>query len=125
MMFRVAATAALSALSLASAQAQTAAPVQVINLASYSFNPAPIMLRAGRPVTLQFINRSKSGHDFTAAKFFSAARILSGPVDGGEVELRPRQMASVTLIPAAGRYNVYCSHPFHKMFGMKTTILVQ
>ena len=123
--FRVAAAVAVSILSFGSAQAQPAAPVRVINIVSYSYAPAPIVLQAGRPVTLQFVNRAGKGHDFTAAKFFSSARILSGRVDGGEVELRPGQIANVTLIPAAGRYNAHCSHPFHKMLGMHTTILVQ
>lgn len=122
---RFAAVAALSFLSLSAAQAQPAAPVRVINVVSYSFAPAPIVLRAGQPVTLQFVNRAGKGHDFTATRFFSSARILSGHVEGGEVELRPGQVANVTLIPAAGRYNAHCSHPFHKMLGMHTTILVQ
>ncbi|WP_309661122.1 cupredoxin domain-containing protein [Sphingomonas sp.] len=122
---RVLATAALATLSLGSAQAQPAAPVQVINLASYSFSPAPIVLHAGIPVTLQFVNRAGKGHDFTAKLFFRSARILAGSVEGGEIELRPGQTANVTLIPAAGRYNVRCSHAFHNMLGMHTTILVQ
>lgn len=120
---RVAAVAAASFLSLAAAQ--PAAPVQVINLVSYSFAPTPIVLQAGRPVTLQFVNRAGKGHDFTATRFFRSARILSGHVGDGEVELRPGQIANVTLIPAAGRYPAHCSHPFHKMLGMHTVILVQ
>ena len=122
---RFAAVAALSFLSLSAAQAQPAAPVRVINVVSYSYAPAPIALRAGQPVTLRFVNRAGKGHDFTATRFFSSAQILSGHVEGGEVELRPGQVANVTLIPAAGRYNAHCSHPFHKMLGMHTTILVQ
>ena len=84
-----------------------------------------IVLRAGVPVTLQFVNRAGKGHDFTAEKFFRSSRILAGQVGAGEVELRPGQVANVTLVPAAGRYNVHCSHPFHKILGMHTTILVQ
>lgn len=122
---RFAAVAALSFFSLSSAQAQPAAPVRVINLVSYSFAPAPIMLRAGQPVTLQFVNRAGKGHDFTATRFFRSARILSGRVEDGEVELRPGQIVNVTLIPAAGRYNAHCGHPFHKILGMHTTIVVQ
>jgi plastocyanin len=122
---RIAAAAALSILSFGSAQAQPAAPVRVINLVSYSFAPTPIVIRAGQPVTLQFVNRAGKGHDFTAKKFFRSSRILSGRVGDGEVELRPGQMATVTLIPAAGRYPVHCGHPFHKMLGMRSTIIVQ
>lgn len=122
---RIAAVAALSILPLGSAQAQPAPQVRIINVVSYHYAPAPIVLRAGQPVTLQFVNRAGKGHDFTAERFFRSARILSGPVADGEVELRPGQIANVTLIPAPGRYNAHCSHPFHKMLGMHTTILVQ
>ena len=101
---RFAAVAALSFFSLSSAQAQPAAPVRVINLVSYSFAPAPIMLRAGQPVTLQFVNRAGKGHDFTATRFFRSARILSGRVEDGEVELRPGQIVNVT--PQAYRFYV-------------------
>lgn len=122
---RIAAAAALSLLPFSAAMAQPAAPVRVVNLVSYSYAPAPIVLRAGQPVTLQFVNRAGKGHDFTAKGFFRSARILSGRVEDGEIELRPGQVAIVTLIPAAGRYPVHCSHPLHKMFGMRSTILVQ
>lgn len=122
---RLAAVAALSFLSLSPAQAQPSAPVQVINVVSYYFAPVPIVLLAGRPVTLQFVNRAGKGHDFTATSFFRSARILSGHVEDGEVELRPGQITNVTLIPAAGRYNAHCSHPFHKLLGMHAMIIVQ
>ena len=122
---RFASAAALSLLLFGPVQAQPAAPVRVINLVSYAYAPAPIQLAAGRPITLRFVNRAGKGHDFTAASFFRSARILSGRVQGGEVELSPGQTVDITLIPAAGRYNAHCSHPFHKVFGMKSTIVVQ
>jgi plastocyanin len=124
-MSRAAAVVALSLFAVAPAQAQPTAPVRVINVQSYYYNPAPIVLRAGAPVTLQFVNRAGKGHDFTARRFFSSARILAGRVADGEVELRPGQVVNVTLIPAAGRYPVHCSHPFHKLLGMHSTIFVQ
>ncbi len=123
---RVAAVAALSLSIAAPAPAQVvAAPVQVINLHSYAYAPTPIRLRAGRAVTLHFVNRSSKGHDFTAPSFFRSSRILAGRVDNGEVDLRGGQSASVTLIPAPGRYQVHCGRPFHKMLGMRSVILVQ
>lgn len=124
---RIIAAAALSFLTLgaSAAAAPVAAPVQVINLASYSYAPTPIRLAAGRAVTLQFVNRAGKSHDFTARRFFRSARILSGRLGDGEVELRGGQSASVTLIPTAGRYPVHCGRPFHKMMGMRSVILVQ
>ncbi len=122
---RAAAIAALSLASVPSAAVAQPAPVQVIDLVSYAYAPTPIRLRAGAPVTLQFVNRAGKGHDFTARSFFRSARILSGRVVGGEVDLRPGQIANVTLIPRAGRYSVHCGRPFHKMLGMRSTIIVQ
>ena len=122
---RVAALSALSLLMVAPAPAQVAAPVQVINLHSYAYAPTPIRLRAGQAVTLHFVNRSSKGHDFTARAFFRSSRILAGRADGGEVDLRGGQSASVTLIPAPGRYPVHCGRAFHKMLGMRSVVLVQ
>ena len=122
---RIAAIAALSLAAGTIAHAQAIPPVQVIYLQSYAYDPTPIVLRAGRPVTLQFINRSAKGHDFTAPAFFRSARIVAGRVDRGEIDLRSGQVASITVIPAPGRYPVHCGHPFHKILGMRSTILVQ
>lgn len=102
-----------------------AAPVQTIALYSYGFNPSPIVLNAGKAVTLSFVNRAGKSHDFTAERFFRASRIISGRVGEGEVDLAPGQTASVTLVPAAGRYKAHCGHPFHKMLGMHTDIIVR
>jgi len=107
------------------ASQQIAAPVQGIALYSYGYNPDPIVLTAGKAVTLNFVNRATKGHDFTAKKFFSSSRIISGNVGEGEVDLAPGRSASVTLIPAAGRYKVHCGHPFHKMLGMSGDIVVR
>lgn len=113
------------ALGTAAAASPTPVPVQPIDLVSFAYRPAPIVLRAGQPVTLTFVNRGKGSHDFTAPTFFGSARILVGQAPRGAVVLRGQQSARVTLIPAAGRYRVHCGRPFHKMMGMQTTIIVQ
>ena len=117
-------TLALSWEMIAAASAQPNAPVVVVNLQSYSYSPTPIRLAAGKPVTLQFVNRSGKGHDFTARQFFAAAKIISGRVEDGEVDLGGGKSAIVTLVPAAGTYNVHCSRPLHKAFGMHSVIVV-
>ncbi|MEO5773820.1 MAG: cupredoxin domain-containing protein [Sphingomicrobium sp.] len=109
---------------LAISPAVAAAPVQHIELKSYSYNPAPIHLKAGQAVTLHFMNQAGKAHDFTAKRFFAASRIISGKVDGGEVELAAHQTAAVTLIPVTGRYKVHCSHLMHKQLGMRAEIIV-
>ncbi len=126
--FRLAATAALglaAAASTSSSAQAPAAPVQQILLYSYGYNPNPIVLAAGKPVTLTFVNRAGKGHDFTAAKFFASSRIVAGSVRGGEVDLDGGQSKSITLIPAAGQYRVHCGKPFHKMLGMSGDIVVR
>ena len=122
--FRLAAAAALSLIGSAAAT-QTATPVQTIQLYSYGYGPDPIVLSAGKPVTLNFGNRAGKGHDFTAPRFFNSSKIVAGNVAVGEVDLRAGQSASVTLVPSAGRYKVHCGKPFHKMLGMSGDIVVR
>ena len=117
--------AAVAALSLVTAPAVAAAPAGVsIDVQSFYFAPKPIHLRAGQPVTLTFVNRSGSSHDFTAHGFFANARITAGDASEGEVELRGHEVKSVTLIPRAGIYHAHCSHFMHKQLGMSETIIV-
>jgi plastocyanin len=118
-------TLLLAAAALLAAGPATAQPVQTITLYSHGYAPTVLHLAAGRPVTLNFVNRAGKSHDFTARRFFRSARILSGRVVDGEVDLRGGQVARVTLVPAAGRYPVHCGYPFHKMLGMRGTIVVQ
>lgn len=106
----------------ASAQIQ---PTVTVILDSYRFAPNPIRLAAGQPVRLYLYNQSSRRHNFNARSFFGNARILAGSAPDGTVELRGRQGATVDLIPAAGRYGVYCSLFFHKQLGMKAVIVVE
>jgi plastocyanin len=123
---RLAAAAALTIANPGSIAAQpAAAPGELlVTVWSYGFAPHPIHLAAGRPVTLTFTNRSGSGHDFTAGEFFRNAHILSGPGASGEIELRPHQSRTVTLVPRAGSYPAHCSHFFHQQLGMSDRIIV-
>jgi len=118
--FAVAAAAATAF----SAPAEAQAPGPTIIVWSFGFYPRPIVLATGRRVTLTFQNRSGSSHDFTAKTFFAASRILHGDAANGEVELRPYETKSVTLIPQPGRYGAHCSHFFHKQLGMSNQIYV-
>jgi uncharacterized cupredoxin-like copper-binding protein len=117
-------TAALALALAAPAASQPAMPAYTIALDSFSFTPHPIVLAADRPIRIVFTNRSGSGHDFTARRFFKSSRILHGSVPEGEIERPGHATASVDLIPARGRYEVHCSHFGHKMLGMSTEIIV-
>ena len=117
--------AALAALSLVSATPAAAQPAAItVYVWSYDFAPKPIYLRAGRPVTLTFVNRSGSSHDFVARSFFANSRVTSGMVMDGMVDLRGHETKSVTLVPRRGTYHAHCSHFMHKQLGMRDTIVV-
>jgi plastocyanin len=120
--FRLAAVAALALALGSAAGAQPAS--RTIDLANFSFSPNPIRLAAGQPVTLTFVNRSGSGHDFTAKAFFAGSRIAAGAAPGGKVALRGGETKSITLVPSAGTYEVHCSHFLHSSFGMTDQIVV-
>ena len=125
MSFSRLASAAFLPIVLASpAAAQPAPATQVITIWSFGFAPRPITLAAGRPVTLVFLNRSGSSHDFTARAFFANSVIRAGNAYGGEIELGGHETKSVTLIPRAGTYTAHCSHFMHSMFGMTDRIIV-
>lgn len=120
------ATLSIAGLTLAAAAPAPPAPsIHQVQLYSYGYAPGPIVLRAGEPVTLQFVNRAGKSHDFTARAFFAASRILSGTVADGEVDLDAGETKAVTLVPARGTYHAHCGHPFHKMLGMHTDIVVR
>jgi plastocyanin len=122
-LFRPAAAAAFSLLLSTAAAAQPAG--QTIVVWSYGFSPHPIHLAAGRPVTLTFVNRSGSGHDFTAHQFFANSSISAGDARDGEIELAPHETKSVTLVPRAGTYHAHCGHFLHKQMGMSDEIVVE
>ena len=118
------AAAAAFVLALAAPAGADVVPTVTISLDSFAFTPSPIRLTAGQRVRIVFVNRSGSGHDFTARDFFKSARILDGAAPEGEVELDGHQTATVELIPAGGSYKVHCSHFGHRLMGMSTEILV-
>jgi plastocyanin len=116
---------AVTALALTFGTAAPAQPAaQTILVYSFGFSPRPIHLAAGRPVTLTFVNRSGSGHDFSAKSFFAGSTIVRGSAPGGEIDLGPRETRSITLIPRAGSYNAKCTHFLHKQMGMSDQIVV-
>ena len=122
---RLLALVALSATSLTSVAAQSSTPAAVqIRVWSFGFAPSPIALKAGQPVTLQFVNQSGSSHDFSAHRFFETSKIVAGAAPEGEIELRGHETKTVTLIPRAGTYPAHCSHFMHAPLGMRDEIVV-
>lgn len=100
-------------------------PEYVVQLWSFGFAPRPIHLSAGKPVTMVFVNRSGSSHDFSASEFFQNAAITAGAAPGGEIDLKPHETRSITLVPRAGTYQAHCSRFLHKQMGMSDTVVVE
>ena len=116
--------AAAALFALGPATAQPAPPIQTVTLYTYGYAPQVLHLAAGRPVTLNFVNPSGKGHDFTARQFFRSARILRGSAPGGEIDLKKGRGTVIILTPARGTYKVHCTQPFHTMLGMTGRIVV-
>lgn len=103
-----------------------AAEAEVI-LSSFEFTPEMLRLAAGVPVRLT-IRNTAGGHDFTAPDFFAAARIA--PEDAarlaeGQIDLAGGESVTIRLIPAAGTYDLVCTHTGHALLGMRGEIVVE
>ena len=100
-----------------------------IALSSFKYEPSTIALEHGQPYVLRFVNKAGGGHDFVAKRFFAAAKIASADratVKDGAIDLHGGDTVEVRLIaPAAGSYDVHCSHFLHSTFGMTGRIEVR
>lgn len=98
-----------------------------IQLSNFKFAPSTITLQHGQPYVLHL--SSSGGHSFAAKKFFAAAAVAPGDrarIAGGSIELDSGESVDIHLTaPAAGSYEMHCSHFMHSTFGMTGKILVQ
>jgi uncharacterized cupredoxin-like copper-binding protein len=110
--------------SIAFADAQR---VEVV-LDSFAFEPRTVSLAADRPVVLVLVNNANGGHNFSAPGFFAAAQIAASDasvITDGEVEVAPGGRVELRLIPAAGGYDLDCTHFGHSALGMSGSIVVR
>ena len=114
--------AALLVAAAPASAAQTASPVVPIIRQGYYGMPKTIHLSAGRPVTLEFVNRSWNRHNFAARSFFGSSQILGGNIHKGNITLEPKEVERVTLIPVRGSYRTSCV--LHRHLGMQGEIVV-
>jgi plastocyanin len=104
-----------------------AASVEV-RLSSFSFDPSTLRLPHGEAIDLRLVNTGNGGHNFSAPQFFAAATV--NPADAaklrrGAIEVPGHQTVEVRLVvPAAGHYELRCTHPLHSSFGMRGAIEV-
>jgi uncharacterized cupredoxin-like copper-binding protein len=98
-----------------------------VELANFDFTPREIRLRAGRPYDLVLANVGSGGHDFAAPEFFAAAQVRADDAPAiaeGKVDVAGGATRHVHLVPAAGRYELVCTHTGHALLGMKGRIIV-
>lgn len=128
-LFSIAAIAITLAGSAVAQDVNWAAATRVeVALASFSFTPAPLRLRAGVPTALVLNNVSSGGHNFSAPDFFAAATIRAADraaLRRGAVEVRRGSAVTIALVPRAGRYRLRCTHLLHTGLGMSGEIIVE
>jgi uncharacterized cupredoxin-like copper-binding protein len=101
---------------------------QQVALSNFDFTPREIRLRAGQPYELVLTNTSSGGHDFAAPEFFAAAQVMPADAESiadGQVEVAPGSTQTVRLVPAAGEYDLVCTHTGHALLGMHGKIVVE
>jgi plastocyanin len=123
------AIAALAMIPAAAAPAQAPQPAAVtVTLSNFKFDPSQVQLTAGTPTILHLVNAAGGGHSFSAPQFFAAAKVApaSQPlVKDGTVQVPKHSAVDIALTPAAGQYQLKCTHTLHAAFGMKGTIVVR
>ena len=105
----------------------TSRRVEVI-LADFSYSPQTVRLRPDEQIVLRLTNRGSGGHNFAAPEFFAKAQLepaSAALARKGKVEVKKGASVDLTLIPAAGRYKLKCTHFLHGIFGMKGEIVVK
>jgi len=115
----------------AAAPAFPMGPTIQIAMTDHGYVPRTITLRAGRPYTLRFVNRSERGHDFTANAFLGQARV--SPRDGyllrhNKVDLDPGQSATLRIVAPqvhGARFEFHSQHLTDAASDLKGDIYVR
>jgi uncharacterized cupredoxin-like copper-binding protein len=108
-----------------------AAPATVeVDMSNFAFTPSTIVLQRGTPYHLLIVNKSTSGHDFSAKDFFEAANIYPKDkvfIDAkGKISLKTGQSVQITLIPEqVGHFDLMCTHALHATMGMRGQLVVE
>lgn len=100
--------------------------VEVV-LSDFAFRPATLVLHHDRSYRLVLVNKGSGAHNFSAPKFFSAARMdatSAGVVVKGGIEIGKGETRTLRLVPAPGRYRLSCTHFLHAGFGMTGSVVV-
>ena len=73
-------------------------------------------------------NVSSAPHDFAASEFFASAQVRPSDaemISAGKVDVPRQSTRTVQLVPAAGTYDLVCTHTGHALLGMRGRIVVE
>lgn len=121
--------AALSLVALAAAMSADWLKAETVTVIAteYGFDPNHLTFRVGTRYRLQFENRGKELHEFTAAGFLKAVEIANPEaLNPGQTELvaQPGERKELYFVPTkAGRYPLTCAD--HDWAGMTGDIAVE
>jgi plastocyanin len=104
------------------------APEYDVLLRPWAYEPMVILLRAGEPVRLRFVNQGQATHSFSAPAFFRAARVRRRDADlvaQGGFRLAPGERRTIALVPAPGRYAASSRNIVQRLLGMHGVIVVE
>ncbi len=103
-----------------------------IEMVEFAFRPAVIRAQAGRPVTLQFVNRGQIAHQF-GAEYLRTVPVVSSDskmrVEAPGLELlrlQPGESATIQFVPRRrGRFPFACTIEGHREAGMEGMLEVR
>jgi plastocyanin len=117
---------ALLAFALTAATPSAAVDRVDVSMANFKFTPATIHLKHGQQYVLHL--SSTGAHSFSAKAFFAAATIPAADrarIADGKIEVGAGQSVDIHLTaPAAGSYEIHCTHFLHASQGMKGSFVV-
>ena len=120
---------ALSLLARAAAMSTDWSKAETVTVIAteYGFDPNHLTFRVGTRYRLQFENRGKELHEFTAAGFLKAVEIANPEAlnpDQTELVVQPGERKDLYFVPRqAGRYPLACAD--HDWAGMTGDIVVE
>ncbi len=114
------------------ANEDAAARTVEVTASDFKFDPAEITAKVGETVTLAFMNKGTTLHDFTSADFMgtvTAAGEAAAHDASADAPLHVAAEAGATAeitfeATEAGEYAFKCSVPGHEQLGMTGTIIV-
>lgn len=104
-----------------------------VTLSEFYFSPASLTFRANVPYRFRIANRGIAAHNFVSQTFFKAIAIQRMKTPQGDIDMpylksiavAPGTEKEVFFVPVKkGEYDLECTAPLHRLFGMVGKIAV-